>query len=131
MPAYKYQNELRRISSIRHYLTEDAAKTLVVSLVLSHLDYGNCLLAGVPDSLLHKLKKIQNASARLILKSSQQEHTQPLLKALHWLPISDHITYKLSCMCYISITALHSSIPRRPFTNLHAIPYFRVYRRYT
>ena len=49
--------ELRRISSIRQYLTEDAAKTLVVSLVLSSLDYGNCLLAGVPECLLHKLKK--------------------------------------------------------------------------
>ena len=39
--------ELRRISSIRQYLTEDAAKTLAVSLVLSRLDYGNCFLAGV------------------------------------------------------------------------------------
>ena len=50
-------------------------------------------------------KKIQNASARLILKSSRQEHTKPLLKALHWLPISDRITFKLSCMCYNSVTA--------------------------
>ena len=49
--------------------------------------------------------KLQNASARLIRKSSQQEHTKPLLKALHWLSISDCITYKLSCMCYSSVTA--------------------------
>ena len=68
--------ELRRISSIRQYLTEDAAKILVVSLVLSRIDYGNCLLAGVPECLLHKKK---------ILKSSRQEHTKPLLKALHVL----------------------------------------------
>ena len=49
--------ELRAISSIRQYLTEDAAKTLVVSisLVLSRLDYGKCLLVGVPECLLHKL----------------------------------------------------------------------------
>ena len=97
--------EVQRISSVRQYLTEDAAKTLVVSLVLSCLDYGNRLLAGVPGCLLHKLKKIQNTFASLILKSSQQEHTKPLFKALHWLPISDHITYKLSCMCYNSFTA--------------------------
>ena len=87
--------ELRRISSMIQYLTEDAAKTLVVSL--SRLVYGNCLL--------HKLQKNQNASARLILKSSRQEHTKPLLKALHWLPISDRITCKLSCTCYNSVTA--------------------------
>ena len=97
--------ELRRISSIRQYLTEDAAKTLVVFLVLSRLDYDNCLLAGVPECLLHQLQKIQNASAKLILKSSRQEHTKPILKALHWLLISDRITYKLSCMCYNSVTA--------------------------
>ena len=97
--------EIRRISSIRQYLTEDAAKTLAVSLVLSRLDYVNCLLAGVPECLLHKLQKNQNASARLILKSSRQEHTKPLLKALHWLPISDNITCKLSCTCYNSVTA--------------------------
>ena len=67
--------ELRRISSIRQYLTEDAAKTLVVFFVLSRLDYGNCLLAGVPECRLpHKLKKIQNASARLILVFPTRAH---------------------------------------------------------
>ena len=103
--------ELRKISSIRRYLTEDTAKTLVVSLILSHLDYGNCLLASVPVCLLHKLQKIQNTSARLILKSSRQKHTKPLPRALYWLPISDRITYKLSCMCYNSVTPSTPTIP--------------------
>ena len=31
--------EIRRISTIRHYLTDDATKTLVVSLVLSRINY--------------------------------------------------------------------------------------------
>ena len=35
--------EIRRISTIRHYLTVDATKTLVVSLVLSRIDYCNSL----------------------------------------------------------------------------------------
>ena len=55
--------ELRRISSVRQYLTEDAAKTQAVLFVLSRLDYGNCLFAGVPECLLHKLQKFQNTSA--------------------------------------------------------------------
>ena len=45
--------EIRRISTIRHYLTDDATKTLVVSLVLS-LDYCNSLLAGLPQFLVGK-----------------------------------------------------------------------------
>ena len=36
--------KLKRISSVRRYLTEDAAKQLVTSCVLSRLDYCNSLL---------------------------------------------------------------------------------------
>jgi hypothetical protein len=38
--------QLRRIGSIRQYLTFDATKTLVCSLVLSRLDFHNALLSG-------------------------------------------------------------------------------------
>ena len=38
--------ELKRISSIRRFLTEDATKTLVTSYILSRLDYCNCLLSS-------------------------------------------------------------------------------------
>ena len=75
--------------------------------VLSRLDYGNCLLAGVPECLLHKLQKIQNASARLI----RQEHTKPLLKALYWLPISYRITQTVLHVLQLR-HCLHPSIPR-------------------
>ena len=42
--------ELKRISSIRKFLTEDATKTLVTSYILSRLDCCNCLLMGTPNS---------------------------------------------------------------------------------
>ena len=45
--------ELKRISSIRRFLTEDATKTLVTSYILSRLDYCNCLLMGTPNSVIH------------------------------------------------------------------------------
>ena len=48
--------EIRRISTIRHYLTDDATKTLVVPLVLSRIDYCSSLLAGLPQSLVGKLQ---------------------------------------------------------------------------
>ena len=51
--------ELKRISSIRRFLTEDAAKTLVTSYILSRLDYCNCLLMGTPNSVIQPLQKIQ------------------------------------------------------------------------
>ena len=55
--------ELHQISTIRQYLTVDATKTLVVSLVLSWIDYCNSLLASLPLSLISKLQRVQNCAA--------------------------------------------------------------------
>ena len=74
--------ELRRISSLRHVLTDEATKALVISLVLSRLDYCNSLLSGTPQQLIEKLQKIQNCSATVIFKTSQRTHASPLLTKL-------------------------------------------------
>ena len=92
--------EIRRIGSIRHFLTTEATKVLVTSLILSRIDYCNSLLAGLPQSLLESLQKVQNCAARLIFKSRRSDHVTPLLMQLHWLPVSYRIQYKLSVLCY-------------------------------
>ena len=95
--------ELKRISSIRRFLTEDATRTLVTSCILSRLDYCNCLLKGTPNSVIQPLQKIQNFAARLVLLAPRHHHSTPLLEKLHWLPISERIKYKVVCMCFIAI----------------------------
>ena len=92
--------ELRRISSVRHLLSVDAAKTLVSSLVLSKFDYCNALLSGCPQYLLEKLQKVQNSAARLVLGARKRDHVRPLLISLHWLPIRARIDYKLASLCH-------------------------------
>ncbi|KAL8607345.1 hypothetical protein ACOMHN_039495 [Nucella lapillus] len=92
--------EIRKISSVRHYLTTDATKTLVSSLVISRLDYCNSLLAGVTLDLLNKIQKVQNCAARLICRLSKRDHITPILRNLHWLPISTRIDYKVACICF-------------------------------
>ena len=67
--------ELKRISSIRRFLTEDATKTLVTSYILSRLDYCNCLLMGTPNSVIQPLQKIQNVAARLVLLAPRHRHS--------------------------------------------------------
>ena len=86
--------ELKRISSIRRYLTEDAAKQLVTSCVLSRLDYCNSLLVGTPNSVIQPMQKVQNTAARLILRAPRHQNCTPLLQQLHWLPVSERIKYK-------------------------------------
>ena len=63
--AYYY---LFRIAKIRASLTIVACKTLVHTLVILYrLDYGNALLYGITDRLLHRLEMIQHSAARIIM----------------------------------------------------------------
>ena len=55
--------EIRRISTTCNYLAGDATQTLVVSLILSRIDYSNSLLAGLPQSLVGKLHRELTATA--------------------------------------------------------------------
>ena len=91
------------ISLIHRFLTEDATKTLVTSYILSQLDYCNCLLMGTPNSVIQPLQTIQNFAARLVLLAPRHHHSTPLLEKLLWLPISEHIKYKVTCMCFSAI----------------------------
>ena len=73
-------------------------------LMLSRLDYCNCLLMGTPNSVIQPLQKIQNFAARLVLLAPRHHHSTPLLEKLHWLPISECIKYKVACMCFSAIS---------------------------
>ena len=76
--------ELKRVSSIRRFLTEDASKTFVTSYILSWLDYCNCLLLSTPaNSVIQALQKIQNFAARLVLLAPRHHHSTPLLEKMH------------------------------------------------
>ena len=96
--------QIRHISSIRHLLTTQATQTLVCSLVLSRLDYCNSLLSGCPQYLLDKLQKVQNAAARLVCKAKKSDHIHLVFETLHWLPVTHRIQYKISTICFNSIS---------------------------
>ena len=55
------------IKRIRRYLTKDAATTLVLGLVILHLDYCNLISYGLPDCDINTFQRIQNMSAKLVL----------------------------------------------------------------
>ena len=95
-----------RYSTIRHYLTDDATKTLVVSLVLSRINiYCNSYLAGLPQSLVGKLQRVQNSAALLVVRALPHVHITPILRHLHWLPVRARISYKTACLCLKAITS--------------------------
>ena len=105
--ACKYH--LYRLSSIRHYLTTEAAKSAVNALVTSRLDYCNSLLHNIPLSQTARLQRVQNNAARLITRTSKHDHITPVLKELHWLPVESRIAFKMLVMTYKCINGLAPS----------------------
>ena len=92
----KSYSEPRRLKSFRRSLTLHAARTLVNSLVVSRIDYCNCLQAGAPAKITNKLQSVMNAAAKIVCGLKKYDHiTQHMRDMLHWLPVPQRVTYKL------------------------------------
>ena len=92
--------ELRRLASIRRFLTSTATATLVSAFVLSRIDYCNSLLFGSTNDVTSHLQRIQKYAARVILRLPMSSSITIYLKSLHWLPVKVRSTYKIACLCY-------------------------------
>jgi len=117
-------HHIRDLRRIRSSLTLKSATILANALVHSRLDYCNSLLYGLPKQSLQRLQKVQNCLSRVVKRASLHDHTTPLLKSLHWLPVSYRINYKICLLTYrvLSVsqpTYLLSQLSKR--RNSHAI----------
>ena len=54
--------------------------------------------------MIKRLQHVQTCAARLILRAPRFEHTNTLLKQLHWLPIHARILYKHNCLAVPAIS---------------------------
>ncbi|XP_033747064.1 uncharacterized protein LOC117332287 [Pecten maximus] len=98
--------QVRNIGRIRQFITMDACKTLVHSLVTSRLDYGNALLYGVPANVSGRLQKLQNTAARLVTRTRKRDHITHVLMSLHWLPVEYRFQYKMLMYTYKALNGL-------------------------
>ena len=92
----------QRIKSICHLLIPTTCANLCVSLCLSHLDYCNSILTGLPDVTINQLQRVQNMCAKLVLRKGKYDSLTECMKELHWLPIKYRIMFKvlvLICKC--------------------------------
>ena len=91
---------LLNIIKIRPYLTQHATQLLVKAMVISHLDYCNALLTGLPACAVKPLQMVQNAAAHLVFNQPKRAHVTPLFIELHWLPLAAHIKFKSLMLAY-------------------------------
>jgi len=86
---------IRNIGKIRKYLDKSATEKVIHAFVTSRLDNGNALLYSLPNNQISRLQRLQNTAARIVTLSRKSCSITPILKQLHWLPISQRIIFKL------------------------------------
>ena len=62
---------------------------------------------GHPNVLFKKLQRVQDTAAWITLRMPKFEHTTPLLKMLHWLPIPSTIAYNIDSLCHTALTTAY------------------------
>lgn len=85
---------IRKIKSIRKYLSQHECEILVHAFISSRVDLCNALFFGLPKSTLLKLQRIQNSAVRIIYNLKKRDSVKHYLKSLHWLDIEQRIVYK-------------------------------------
>ena len=111
---------IRALRHIRPLLTKRVAQTISYGMVTARLDYCNSLLQGTSKYNITRLQRVQNCLARVVLRAPWKTPSKPLLKELHWLPVQQRVTYKISLLAYKTLQSkkpayLHSLlIPYEP-----------------
>lgn len=97
------QNQLRKIYRIRKYLDKHSCISLIQALVVSRLDYANCLLGGINKKYINSLQRMQNSAARLIMRLKYSDHVSQARKELHWLPVNYRIEFRILVLVYMCL----------------------------
>ena len=99
---------IRNTGLIHKYINDETYKTLVQSLIISRLDYGNALLYNIPLSLTNCLQRVHNCAVRLVTGTHNREHRTPVLFQLHWLPVRFRSLYKIM---FLTFKVLNGTAP--------------------
>ena len=98
--------QLRKIQHIRQYISDGALRTIIHSLVISKLDYGNTLLAGAPKTVTNKLQRVQHMAARVVAGLRKRDNITDTMCRLHWLPVTDRIQFKVLLLTFKALNNL-------------------------
>ncbi len=97
---------LKNIARIRCFVSSQDLEKLVHAFITSRVDYCNGLLTGLPKKTIRQLQLIQNAATRILTRTRKSEHITPVLRSLHWLPVTFRIDFKVLLLIYKSLNGL-------------------------
>lgn len=94
---------LKNISKLRGLMSKKDLEKLIHAFISSRVDYCNGLFTGLPKKTIKHLQLIQNAAARILTRTKRTDHITPILKSLHWLPVSYRIDFKALLLVFKSL----------------------------
>ena len=97
---------IRKLSSMRKYLSKSDMEKFVHAFISSKLDSCNSLFYGLPKKTLNKLQKIQNAAIRLVCNVRFRHPVSLLYEQLHWLKVEQRLIYKALLLVYKCVHGL-------------------------
>ena len=86
----------------------------------------NSLLCCLPDKLLNRLQIILTAADHLLTKTPKHDHITPILKQIHWLHVSQRITYKVMLLVFKSLHVMAPScikemLMQKPISSMRSL----------
>jgi len=101
---------IRSLRHIRSAITDDMAKSVASSLVCSHLEYANSLLYGTTSKMSIGYSASKTHLPVIASHALPQDtHTSGILKYLCWLPIEQHIKFKLATLTHYTLCSTQSA----------------------
>ena len=74
----------------------------------SRLEYGNAVLYGITDRLIHRLEMAQHRAVSVVQRSDRQQRIMAGLKFLYSLPVKWRTEYKIVILVF---SVLHNQTP--------------------
>jgi hypothetical protein len=92
--------QLWRLRKVRRLVRQELTAPLVHAFVLSWLDYGNSVTAGLLKSAITPLHRVQHAASGLVIYLKMHDHVTHALRQLNWLLVHLRVKFKLCTMMY-------------------------------
>ena len=96
---------IKNVSKFRGLMSKHDLEKLIHAFISSKVDYCNSLFTGLPNKTIKQLQLVQNAAAR-VLRTRKFDHITPILRSLHWLPVSYRIDFKAMLLVFKSLNGM-------------------------
>ncbi len=103
-----FSSHVKAVTKSAYYHLKNIARIrcFVHAFITSRVYYYNGLLTGLPKKTIRHLQLIQNAAARILTRTRRSDHITPVLRSLHWLPVTFRTDFKVLLLVYKSLNGL-------------------------